>query len=61
MPETADIHGEPEGTDANAAKRGESDPNAGKRDPNGMAVPVGDEGRPLIADDEGNGHQHFKK
>ena len=61
MPETADISGEPEGTDANAAKRGGSDPNAGKRDPNEMAVPVGDEGRPLIADDEGNGHQHFRK
>jgi membrane fusion protein (multidrug efflux system) len=61
MPETADIHGEPEGTDADAAKRGERDPDAGKRDSKEMAVPVGDEGRPLIADDDGNGHQHFRK
>jgi membrane fusion protein (multidrug efflux system) len=61
MPETADINGEPEGTNADAAKRGESDPNAGKRDPKETAAPVGDEGRPLIADDDANGHQHFRK
>jgi membrane fusion protein (multidrug efflux system) len=61
MPETADIDGETEGTDADAAKSGESSPDAGKRDPKEMAVPVGNEGRPLIADDEGNGHQHFRK
>ena len=61
MPETANIDGEPEGTDADAAKRGESDPNAGKPDPKETAAPVGDEGRPLIADDDANGHQHFRK
>ena len=51
---------EPEGTNADAAKSGESDPNAG-RDPQETAAPVGDEGRPLIADDDANGHQHFRK
>jgi membrane fusion protein, multidrug efflux system len=61
MAETADINGEPEGTNADAAKSGESVPDAGKRDSKDRAAPVGDEGRPLIADDDANGHQHFRK
>ena len=57
MAETVDMDGEP---DADAEKAGERDPDAGKRDLKETAVPVDDGGRPLIADDDGNGHQHFR-
>src|SRR5256885_9435963 len=57
MAETVDID---EARDADAGKAGENDPDAGQRDLKETAVPVDDEGRPLIAEDDGNGHQHFR-
>src|SRR2546423_1001794 len=60
MPQNVKIDGEPEETDAEAEKRSGRNPGAGKRDPEEAAVPVADEGPPLIADDDGNGHQHFR-
>jgi membrane fusion protein (multidrug efflux system) len=61
MAETLDTNREPEGPDADAEKKGERAPGAGKRDQKETSVVVDENARPLSADDDGNGHQHFKK
>jgi membrane fusion protein (multidrug efflux system) len=61
MAEKLDIDGEPEGTNAEAVNRGESDQSAGKRDVREPSALVDENDRPLSADDENNGHQHFRK
>ena len=60
MAETLDIDGEPEETDADAEKRGERDPGAGKRELKKSSVLIDEDDAPLSADDENNGHQHFR-
>ena len=56
MAETLDIDGEPTGTDGE--KKGESDPGTARRDPKSVLVDENDQ--PSGADDDGNGHQHFR-
>jgi membrane fusion protein, multidrug efflux system len=58
MAETLDIDGEPEGTDGDT--KGESDPGTAKRDPKEKSVLVDENDQSLGADDDGNGHQHFR-
>src|SRR6266478_3144860 len=58
MAETLDIGGDPEGTDRE--KKGESDPGTTKRDSKEKTVVVEENDQALGADDDGNGHQHFR-
>ncbi len=60
MSKNVDIDGEPPENDAEAEKTGGRNPDAGKRNPEEMAVPAGEEGQPLVADDDANGHEHFR-
>jgi len=60
MAETLDIGGGPGGTDGDAEKTAKKDPGAGEQDAAETSALVDENARPLSADDEGNGHQHFR-